>query len=113
LKFVDFLICLNCRWGIPYPSYVGGVICLNREDYIKVNGFSNNFWGWGGEDDDVQREYSSHHYLFFIWLFWEWYCIELFVSCSLVIEFEWLDFPLKGRSHFNLKCLQYQHHNTS
>jgi hypothetical protein len=39
-------------WGLPYPSFVGGVICLNREDFIKVNGFSNNFWGWGGEDDD-------------------------------------------------------------
>jgi hypothetical protein len=24
---------------------------LNREDYSALNGFSNQFWGWGAEDD--------------------------------------------------------------
>jgi len=26
---------------------------MTREQIEKVNGFSNQFWGWGGEDDDM------------------------------------------------------------
>lgn len=25
---------------------------MTKEHYIKINGYSNNFWGWGAEDDD-------------------------------------------------------------
>lgn len=25
---------------------------MTRETFDSVNGFSNNFYGWGGEDDD-------------------------------------------------------------
>lgn len=32
---------------------IGGAIAINVEDYIKVNGYSNKYWGWGGEDDDM------------------------------------------------------------
>ncbi|XP_032407935.1 beta-1,4-galactosyltransferase 2-like [Xiphophorus hellerii] len=31
----------------------GGVSLLTKEQFSKVNGFSNTFWGWGGEDDDL------------------------------------------------------------
>lgn len=30
-----------------------GISAMTREQYVKMNGFSNDFWGWGGEDDDV------------------------------------------------------------
>lgn len=36
-----------------YPGYYGGVNIFNKEDFIKINGYSNEFWGWGGEDDDL------------------------------------------------------------
>ena len=36
-----------------YPTYYGGVNIFNKEDFIKINGYSNDFWGWGGEDDDL------------------------------------------------------------
>lgn len=39
--------------GIPYENYFGGVVLLNANDYEAINGFSNDYWGWGSEDDDL------------------------------------------------------------
>jgi hypothetical protein len=33
----------------------GGVVSFSTNDYKKVNGFSNLFWVWGGEDDNLYR----------------------------------------------------------
>jgi hypothetical protein len=30
----------------------GGVVSIRKDDYLKINGYSNNFWGWGKEDDE-------------------------------------------------------------
>ena len=35
------------------PNYCGGIISWNKEDFQRINGFPNNFWGWGGEDDEM------------------------------------------------------------
>ncbi|XP_053308210.1 beta-1,4-galactosyltransferase 3-like [Spea bombifrons] len=40
-------------YKLPYKSYFGGVSALTPEQYMKINGFPNNYWGWGGEDDDI------------------------------------------------------------
>jgi N-terminal region of glycosyl transferase group 7/N-terminal domain of galactosyltransferase len=34
------------------PRYFGGAITLRREHFQEANGFSNEYWGWGKEDDD-------------------------------------------------------------
>lgn len=33
---------------------------MTKEQFFKVNGFSNTFWGWGGEDDDLYRRINHH-----------------------------------------------------
>lgn len=40
-------------YKMPYPAYCGGVILFTKNDFLKINGFSNDFWGWGLEDDDL------------------------------------------------------------
>ncbi|XP_021272464.1 beta-1,4-galactosyltransferase 5 isoform X1 [Numida meleagris] len=38
---------------LPYNEFFGGVSGLTVEQFWKINGFPNAFWGWGGEDDDL------------------------------------------------------------
>ena len=33
--------------------YVGGITLWDVFEFEKINGFPNNFWGWGGEDDEM------------------------------------------------------------
>lgn len=53
VSFNDLFI--FCR--LPYNQYFGGVSSLSKEQYLKINGFPNNYWGWGGEDDDIYNRY--------------------------------------------------------
>jgi hypothetical protein len=39
--------------GIPYETYFGGVTMFPDADFMQINGFSNEYWGWGCEDDDL------------------------------------------------------------
>lgn len=41
------------RYKMPFPEYFGGVTLFNRKDFIKLNGYSNEFYGWGGEDNEM------------------------------------------------------------
>ncbi|XP_067298117.1 beta-1,4-galactosyltransferase 1 isoform X1 [Pseudorasbora parva] len=38
---------------LPYSQYFGGVSAMSKQQFEKINGFPNNYWGWGGEDDDI------------------------------------------------------------
>jgi hypothetical protein len=31
--------------------FLGGVLGFSRDSFEQINGYPNNFWGWGGEDD--------------------------------------------------------------
>ena len=37
------------------PKLRGGVAAINREDFQKVNGYDEQYQGWGNEDDDLGR----------------------------------------------------------
>ncbi|CAF0877461.1 unnamed protein product [Didymodactylos carnosus] len=41
------------KYAINYEFLIGGVLMLTFEQYMLINGFSNQYWNWGGEDDDV------------------------------------------------------------
>jgi hypothetical protein len=45
-----------------FDNYYGGVNLFNKEDFIKINGFSNEYWGWGHEDDDLLKRVKSVGY---------------------------------------------------
>lgn len=47
-------------YKLPYATIFGGVSALTTEQMQKVNGFSNEFWGWGGEDDDMSNRIKYH-----------------------------------------------------
>lgn len=45
---------------LPYQNIAGGALAVKSEDFIAVNGFSNRFNGWGGEDDDFFFRLKVH-----------------------------------------------------
>lgn len=48
-------VAAHLAWLHPkynYPSFIGGILLLRVEDYARVDGMSNVYWGWGLEDDE-------------------------------------------------------------
>jgi beta-1,4-galactosyltransferase 4 len=40
---------MNCGGG-----YGGGVLKISKNLFFHLNGFRNDYWGWGGEDDELR-----------------------------------------------------------
>ena len=40
-------------WAMGYDQYFGGVVLFTKEHVEKTNGYSNDYWDWGQEDDDL------------------------------------------------------------
>ena len=45
---------------IVFDQYFGGVTLFPIKTFEEINGYSNNYWGWGYEDDDLL--YRCKHY---------------------------------------------------
>ncbi|GAB6027923.1 hypothetical protein CHUAL_002137 [Chamberlinius hualienensis] len=41
------------KYILPYSGLVGGVFSIRTDHFLLLNGYSNLYWGWGGEDDDL------------------------------------------------------------
>ena len=44
-----------------FDTYFGGVTMFPIELFKKVNGYSNEYWGWGFEDDDLLMRLTEQH----------------------------------------------------
>lgn len=38
-----------------YEAFLGGVLSISMDHLRASNGFPNDFWGWGGEDDAIRE----------------------------------------------------------
>ena len=47
------------QYKLPYKGLFGGVSAMSVQHFNLVNGFSNQYWGWGGEDDDMAKRLVS------------------------------------------------------
>ena len=34
-------------WKLPYNDYFGGVTIFDKGSFLKINGYANEYWGWG------------------------------------------------------------------
>ena len=48
------------RYG-KNPYYFGGIVAFNKQMFNKINGFPNNFWGGGGEDDELYKRTKPYY----------------------------------------------------
>jgi len=51
-----------------YSTLFGGIEAFSTEHFQLVNGFSNQFFGWGGEDDNLYDRLPV--YVMFFLNFW-------------------------------------------
>jgi hypothetical protein len=42
-------------WKESYPVYFGGVCALSKDQMNECNGWDNDIWGWGYEDDAMRK----------------------------------------------------------
>lgn len=47
------------NYKMPFPEYFGGVVLISSADIIKCNGYHNEFWSWGGEDNHFRDRVLS------------------------------------------------------
>lgn len=80
-----FLTLIRTLFRLPYVTLFGGVTSIKRKHFEVVNGFSNKFFGWGGEDDDMFRRFGIS-----LVLWWEFHLKimrESFTGNSIVFHF--------------------------
>ncbi len=46
-------LCVTTDGRAQYRSMVGGVLLINKDDFVACRGWSNRYLGWGQEDDDM------------------------------------------------------------
>lgn len=52
--FIDFKLPIKGVHHFFGQTYcIGGIYLFSKNDFQKINGFSNDFFGWGGEDEDL------------------------------------------------------------
>lgn len=60
LRFKNQHILVIYYSSIPW-SFFGAVSAISANDFQLINGYSNAFWGWGGEDDQLFQRTRSQN----------------------------------------------------
>ncbi|CAF0846364.1 unnamed protein product [Adineta ricciae] len=47
------------NYKLTYEELIGGVLNIRNEHFLAVNGYSNLYWGWGAEDDDLYYRFKE------------------------------------------------------
>ncbi|CAB4066378.1 B4GALT1 [Lepeophtheirus salmonis] len=61
------MIAASSKWSYqyawPYKTFFGGVAAIKPKQFRSVNGFFNEYYGWGAEDDDLAKRigYNGMH----------------------------------------------------
>ena len=79
------------------PKYFGGVVSFSSSDFKRINGYPNTFWGWGGEDDELQLRCQN------LGLTWDWP-----KNGGTLVDLEQMDLQQKLgflREHKEWKCM--------
>ena len=42
--------------------FLGALLSFSKKNFEDINGYANNFWGWGGEDDSLIDRIRAHGY---------------------------------------------------
>jgi hypothetical protein len=45
--------CQQFRYKMPFAEYMGGVTLFENGFFEMIGGYSNHFWGYGGEDNEL------------------------------------------------------------
>lgn len=64
---IDGIGCLGVR-GTRYGSnncFTGTCVSFDKKSFKKINGYPNNFWGWGGEDDCIHLRCNINNVKFY------------------------------------------------
>ena len=46
-------ICSHDFFRLPYGTFMGGCVAMDKKTIESINGLSNIMFGWGGEDDNT------------------------------------------------------------
>lgn len=47
-------------YRMPFPEYLGGVTKYDASFFSDIDGYSNDFSGWGGEDNEMYDNVTRH-----------------------------------------------------